>query len=380
MSTYTIPEINIEKLERRIKTLRKKCEKYNYAFTYEKVQEVYKDFISPEGYKVTEKCYLVKLSGKVLHEGYTLAAKVDKTDKGNMIYRFTNEYQIPERYYTGELVCDHCKTTRNRKHCYLLRNENGDWIQVGTECVSEFTSGGLNVSDIAYFAQTFDFGKDAEKIHEDVIKGRQLEASVQLREALAFSYREINNYGYTRSSEEDSTKEHVINMLSSIMTSEPTEDELKMADDCAAHFANIEDDGNEYLHNLKVIANTDYPAFKLIGFIAAMMQSYLTFMSKETEKEHDEINNEYLGELGDKLTLNIKSWKCVYQGHTIFGDNYLYRFITDDNHIITWGTSTQLADRDICILKGTVKEHNDFRGQKQTKLTRCKVTYARIVK
>lgn len=47
MRTYTIPEININKLERRINTLRKKCERYNYKFSYEKVKEVYNDFISP---------------------------------------------------------------------------------------------------------------------------------------------------------------------------------------------------------------------------------------------------------------------------------------------------------------------------------------------
>lgn len=375
---YTIPEINIDKLERRINTLRKKCEKYNFDFHYEKLESVYKHFISPEGVKVTEKCYLVDLTGKVLHEGWTLVAKVEKIENGNLIHKFTNEYKIPVEYWYRELTCDHCQTNRRREYTYLLRNESGEWIQVGTACVEEFTYGGLDIGDIAFFAQTFEFASDIQKLDDGTIGTRKFETFVDLREALAFAYREITTDGYVRSGEANSTKEKLMDMLSCINFPEPTSTELAFADDCIKYFAEKRYiQGSEYLLNLHLIAKTEYSDMKHVGFIAAMMNTYIKFLDKkeQSEKENSEIINEHLGEVGDKLTLNIKSWKCMYHQMTMFGDNYLYRFVTDTNHIVTWGTSTRLEEREISTITGTVKEHSDYKGLKQTRLTRCKITY-----
>lgn len=378
MATYTIPEININKLERRINTLRKKCEKYNFTFRYDKVKEIYQDFITPEGYKVTEKCYLVRLEGKVLHEGWTLVGKVERLKDGlNLVHRFSHEFKVPDKYYYSDLTCDHCQSHRPRRYTYILRNEFGEWLQVGTGCVLEFTNGGLDVEDIAYFAQTFDFAQDIQELSDETIQKRKLECRVNLEEALAFAYRTITIHGYRRSSEEDSTKERLLDMLSSIATSEPTSTETCFANDCIKYFAHEIDDTNEYIHNCKSIAKVDYPEIKLVGFIAAMMNTYINMLNEraKVEKENSEVVNEYLGNVGDKLTLNIKSWKCVFRQITVFGDNYLYRFITNDNHIVTWGTSTRLEEGNIITITGTVKEHNEYKGTKQTRLTRCKVAY-----
>jgi len=53
---------------------------------------------------------------------------------------------------------------------------------------------------------------------------------------------------------------------------------------------------------------------------------------------------------------------------------FLYEFTTEDGNILIWKTSKWLDDeKEFKTVSGTVKAHNEFRGVKQTELTRCKV-------
>lgn len=183
--------------------------------------------------------------------------------------------------------------------------------------------------------------------------------------------------GYIRSSEHGSTKELVMGMLSSLSTPEPTSTERCLANDCIKYFREEVDYTNsEYLNNLHTIASTDHVEMKHIGYVAAMMDTYIKFLNDLSKKEQNsEVVQEYLGEVGERLDLKIKDWKCLYHELNLFGDIYLYRFITESNQVVTWATSNCLEDRHILAIKGTVKEHLEYKGEKQTKLTRCKITY-----
>jgi hypothetical protein len=57
-----------------------------------------------------------------------------------------------------------------------------------------------------------------------------------------------------------------------------------------------------------------------------------------------------------------------------YGVTYLHRFVTAEGNSLTWfASSTQLKEGAHYNLKGTVKAHEVYRGEKQTLLTRCKV-------
>lgn len=57
-----------------------------------------------------------------------------------------------------------------------------------------------------------------------------------------------------------------------------------------------------------------------------------------------------------------------------FGVTYVYKFTTEEGNIFTWKTGKSLRVSEGAItLKGTIKAHNEFRGAKETELTRCKV-------
>ena len=68
----------------------------------------------------------------------------------NVIRNITS-YKIPEKYWTAIGNCDHCKTERNRKDTYIVRNvKTGEFKQVGKRCLEDYT--GLDAGIAAQYA------------------------------------------------------------------------------------------------------------------------------------------------------------------------------------------------------------------------------------
>lgn len=94
------------------------------------------------------------------------------------------------------------------------------------------------------------------------------------------------------------------------------------------------------------------------------------------QRENDEIVNEFLGEIGDKLELPV-TLKSIRFIDGDWGTTSLYSFVTDDGHLVKWfSTRVVLKDGDVdkaITILGTVKKHDEYNGTKSTILTRCRV-------
>lgn len=62
----------------------------------------------------------------------------------------------------------------------------------------------------------------------------------------------------------------------------------------------------------------------------------------------------------------MTSWETVY------GFTHLYKFTTTDNNVLVWYAS-KCIDENAKKISGTIKDHKEYDGEKQTVLTRCKV-------
>ena len=72
--------------------------------------------------------------------------------------------------------------------------------------------------------------------------------------------------------------------------------------------------------------------------------------------------------------MKIQSVKCVTSWETDFGITRIYKLIGADGNVYTWKTGKYLDDTtNEMSITGTVKAHTEFRGIKQTELTRCRV-------
>ena len=96
--------------------------------------------------------------------------------------------------------------------------------------------------------------------------------------------------------------------------------------------------------------------------------------AKRKAERDSESGSEYVGEVKDRITVKVKSVKCVTSWETDFGITRIYKIIGEDGNIYTWKTGTYInEDADEISITGTVKAHTEYRGVKQTELTRCRV-------
>ena len=131
----------------------------------------------------------------------------------------------------------------------------------------------------------------------------------------------------------------------------------------------------------------------IYGFISAKKNHDRLVEKKIAEEERAKANAEveYYGAVGDKfeLTLTFDKSFC-FEG--AYGFTYIHLFHDDEGHQFKWSSSNgtykveydKTADFggiEYCefeighkyFMKGTVKTHNEYKGVKQTVITRCKV-------
>lgn len=131
----------------------------------------------------------------------------------------------------------------------------------------------------------------------------------------------------------------------------------------------------------------------IYGFISAK-RNHDRLVEKKIAEEKRAIENakvEYYGNVGDKFELTLIFDK-TFGFETMYGYSYIHLFHDDEGHQFKWSSSNgtykveydKTADFggiEYCefevghkyLMKGSVKAHNEYKGVKQTVITRCKV-------
>lgn len=95
------------------------------------------------------------------------------------------------------------------------------------------------------------------------------------------------------------------------------------------------------------------------------------------KKNAPKTTSEYIGNVGDKLELNVILTKIfTYETHfTYYGEtNYIYKFKDESGNTLIWKTGCKdIEEGQTYRIKGTIKEHSEYEGDKQTVMTRCKL-------
>lgn len=108
-------------------------------------------------------------------------------------------------------------------------------------------------------------------------------------------------------------------------------------------------------------------------------------LEREAKIKTQKAISQHVGEIGQRITFKVRytfgtSWDTRY------GVQYLYSFKDEQGNVLVWKTSSipmVLNDKgeDVILnkgdwvnIKGTIKDHTEYRDEKQTVLTRCKLT------
>ena len=140
---------------------------------------------------------------------------------------------------------------------------------------------------------------------------------------------------------------------------------------------------NNYMHNLKTACNLEYTTYRNLGILTSLYPTYNRELECQAEKaeqekqralqQASEQNSTHIGIIGDRIEIDVYSFECVTSWENQFGVTRIYKVVDTNGNVYTWKTSNFVEEEKVKKVKGTVKNHNEYRGIKQTEITRCKM-------
>ena len=407
--TYSIPEVNMESLEKKLTRIKNKCAKYGTEFRFERIGEHFEEktfwnesdfddthFVCERTYWTEIVKYIdIEVEGNASVNGWQYAASLEYTEKGNIIAGIA-DVQIPQWYYFCKPFCEHCKTMRDRRHSYIVFNEEtGEFKQVGKSCLRDFT-GGLSAEAAAFYESFF---KECEEASQFTHGGGKTYYEVE--KFMDFVAETIRVFGYVkRDGNTISTAERAEELYRKANNMRITQTAEERVSEAKSRGFNVEnpeskelarkvrewilncDRNDNYYHNLKVACSIKFGDHQVIGLLASAFPTYnreLEYDALRREREAaqaaERARSSYMGKVGERVTFEIADFAIITSWETQWGVTVVYKFADKDGHVATWKTSGYV-DPTKCIgrkITGTIKELKEYRGIKQTELTRCKV-------
>lgn len=302
-----------------------------------------------------------------LINGWRFVGKIDYTlgaDKGII----NGDNNIPSKYRES-CYCEHCNINRYRNTTYVLQNELGDYINVGSTCLQDFLSVQVDTYVSAYFTDI-----DCDNISGSSV---HLYNVVQL---IAIGQLIAENYGYVSgkmAAEKDvpSTADLVLVYLGFTELYKSlgpiNQTHIDFANKVIEYFINKDVADNAYLHNLKTILSAPAVRVSHINMVVSAIGTYKRDIELASNKV--EYTKGFLGSIKDKVVIDVMV-ESIRPMESYYGINYLIKMRTNSNHCVVWFASNKpdFEENNHIKIKGTIKEHKVYRDIDQTYITRAK--------
>ena len=429
--TYMIPEENVENLEKKFNAATRKIRKINPELEPKLFRSHRTVILTREIEVIPPDCRTSSFVKKVPYEareieidipdgvvfaedGCVFGGTVEPSgvDGKNFInfpiLKDEDSNPVPTKYFSSNpCSCDYCKTDRKRTKTYLVTNRaTGEWKQLGKECLKLFVTG-IDVDAIATFES---FIKEAENAanpgNEFFYNHRARFVEVQRALELAQAATKMFGFVATRDNEGDrnvfSTKNIVqakilkemgcpsdllniddsnrekINLSVAKLTAYLETAEESISNDIIALRETVTDLPDEpYYNNLKTVLANEYIPLDKLGLLVSAPKAisrYYEFKKMQEEKEKLAKSSNYIGEIGEKISVNFVSGREVACCETQFGLLHIYEFKDANGNTVVWKTSSGKDIPESGVIAGTVKAHEEYDGIKQTVVLRAKIT------
>ena len=380
-NTYTIPAIVKDELQKKLEKLSKKANAYGNHLTWSFSEEfvttrnVYTvdSEIKVKTLSDTQKVFAVDVtidSDIIKKDGYTVVAQIEAVGYEQNLVKMLDDSTPELAWYTNPLYCEHCGCNRLRRFVFIVRDESGCCKQVGKTCLKDYC--GIDPKLIAMSKELTD-----EIIEEYGIDGYDFSGSGEfgydVLKNIAEAYEIVKKHGYVKSDENNSTKSRLMYEIGRAEPSkEATDFAQKMQDELSkADYSELTD----FLRNVKSLIDAKYCRMNAFGYLAYAPVAFQNYMKKREQKQNQEETkglSDYIGTIGEKISADIKEFRLITSWQTVYGCTHLYKFTTSDDNTIVWYASKCIGDN-VKKITGTIKDHKEYDGEKQTVLTRCKV-------
>ena len=398
MNKYAILEGNMERLMSKVKRIQNKCRKYGCDFHFAEVGEEFREVKMSDGSVKTYRFVIVEAEGVAEINGWKFIASVEHTEKGNIISKAC-DVEVPARYYTTTPICEHCMSRRYRKDTFIIMNmETGEFKQVGRNCLADYTHG-MSVEGVAAYASLFDEIIGAGEPIDGV--GGGYTTYIDSMDILMYAAEVVRHFGYVKSDgfargtsdrvvayygvdhgwynrfgESDYRKQLQSEMEECHFNADS--DEAKSLVEDALKWLDGQDESNNYMHNLKTVCALKWCAVRHVGLLSSLFPAFNKALEREAKKAkaaEDAKKSNWVGDIKGKVEVAVHDFKAVASWDTQWGVTRIYKFTDDSGNVFVWKTSNWVDDDKVEKIVGTVKDHTEFRGEKQTELTRCKCSY-----
>ncbi|BES53027.1 hypothetical protein [Aeromonas phage phiWae14] len=373
--TIRVDEVFMGKFEEKMAKLAKIAGKLGVpAPTYEIVKTELVDIIDDNGMKIGHyKSMIIEIIGdapKMIGD-WSFVAKIDHEE--NLIYSVR---PLPAKFSAAidlKCRCDHCNTNRYRANTFIV-TDGKEYLQVGGSCLKNYM-GHAKPSNLVSFFDELNNMDDGE------LRGGFNQVVYQdLASVICVAMYAIKTYGYNKNDYDAMPTKHVVanvfgNPRSEIRVDDcVSEYESKVAD-VISFMENIEPFGDgSYAANVKQIAKNGDVSPKSFGIATSAVYCYLRDIERKA-KESVKIESNHVGNVGERLrNIEVTVVSCrVFD--TFYGCSSAITMVTKDGNVFTWFASGayNYEAGDKFEITGTVKEHSEYKGTKQTVLTRCKI-------
>lgn len=380
--TIIIMEHVIPMLDKKVQFINKKAQKIGLQqLQYKVIEEKVIDNIKFVSIEIEYEVVQIK--------GYKPIAVIEHVGKElNIINKIDFTSDIPKEYFTAKSICQHCNSNRVRKTTILLQSECGQLIQVGKSCLKDFI--GHNIETAISFYESICCLEELQNMSDGPTL--KIERYFDIRKVLQMAIAIIEKEGYvnkelslqkfqTQTGQKAWTFCEDVHIGRSIDSQYADEYKQVYKDENIPQ--EVEDVINwieqnnaesEYMQNLKNIIKLGSVKSKHSNILASAIPCYRRHKAiQEQQNKRQQLKNEWFGEVGKRLDLSLKCISCI-ETQGFYGTTFINKFLDEQGRLFVWFTTTNSFEQDEeVILKATIKEHSEFREQKQTIITRCKV-------
>jgi len=403
MTAFTISTHAIPRIEKRLTVLSKRAVKLNLSpltwtlsnqrqeqrFTQVEGESFacgFDESTAPQWLDLVD----IEITGEspIMPGGWWFITAIEAVDDGvNLILSVpgVDDIDVDEYKAISMTRCDHCHVKHNRKAVYVVRDSNGDESVVGKSCLKDFT-GHMSPESIVMWATMWreieDMAEDKEyngSHGPDLIDTfkyvTHVAACVRVDGWLSKSQAEEMNCNSTAS-------DAIVTGFMSCKTQDmkdfsearqPIAEDINTAREAIAYAQAMDtlNGGGDFLHNVQVLSNTKCFDIKRTGLVACITLVYNKEINRR--KKIESSTSEYLGKVKDKITV-----QATFEGMALFdgyyGAVYICQFDSNGSKIVWWASkSPELTPGVEVELTGRVKKHDEFKNEKQTTVTHCKV-------
>ena len=377
-TTYTILTEKMEEVEKKLKRLQKKAQKYDIPFSY--------SFGEPYCYESKRRDdygapYIVKyeiidltIESEIIKKGdYTIIARIEHDIAGNIVNVFVGEMETA--WATIPAHCDHCNGNHGQKVTFIVEN-GSERRQVGRTCLKEYC--GIDPQMVGAMNQFFEEMDEYSPERGEILEG--VPHVYDAVEILAHAIEVFAEQGYRKSEEMGSNKGEILRRVSE--GTKPKHETIEQAEKLAEEIASltVEDAVEWNVNNVQTRIKGFYCKPTDFGYFAyapvAMerrARRMETLKRRAEEKSAIAAKSGYVGIVGERMDFTVSEAQLLTSWENQYGITFLYRFIDSNGNVLMWFASKRIDTEGLKRIKATVKEHSERDGIKQTIITRVKV-------